>query len=59
MKDVWEVLGQKALELSRVEQEVKALRVAALLLSEEAAENDNQPTLQPAVNDAPQKARAV
>jgi hypothetical protein len=31
MKDAWEVLRQKALELSRVEQEVEALRVAAVL----------------------------
>ena len=42
MRDVWEVLGQKALELSRVEQEVEALRVAAPLLSEnQEADNDN------------------
>jgi hypothetical protein len=42
MKDVWEVLGQKALELSRVEEQVEALRVAAPLLSEnEESDNDN------------------
>jgi hypothetical protein len=30
MKDVYEVLRQKELEVSRLEEEVKALRVAAL-----------------------------
>ena len=55
MKDVYEVLRQKELEVSRLEKEVEALRVAApLLLADGEAENDNQPTLQRAVNDTPQ-----
>ena len=46
MKNVYEVLRQKELEVSRLEEEVKALRVAApLLLEDEEAENDHQPTL--------------
>ena len=46
MKDVYEVLRQKKLEVSRLQKEVEALRVAAPLLSEDGeAENDNQPTL--------------
>jgi len=35
MKDVYEVLRQKELKLSRLEEEVEALRVAARLLSED------------------------
>ena len=55
MKDVYEVLRQKELEVSRLENEVEALRVAAPLLSEDGqAENDNRPTLHRAVNDTPQ-----
>jgi len=73
MKNVYEVLRQKELELARLEKEVEALRVAAPLLSEdkEALEaTNNKPTLaatpqqpiripQPAVNPAPQPARAA
>ncbi len=74
MKNVYEVLRQKELELSRLEKEVEALRVAAPLLSEDKeAGNENKPTLaasaaaqqqpiripQPAVNAAPQAARAA
>jgi hypothetical protein len=72
MKNVYEVLRQKELELSRLEKEVEALRVAAPLLSEDKeAGNDNKPTLaatatqqpiripQPTVNTAPQAARAA
>ena len=73
MKNVYEVLRQKELELSRLEKEVEALRVAAPLLSEDKeAGNDNKPTLatstapqqpiripQPAVGAAPQAARAA
>ena len=72
MKNVYEVLRQKELELSRLEKEVEALRVAAPLLSEDKeAGNDNKPTLaataSPAahpnsaatVNSAPQAARAA
>jgi hypothetical protein len=55
MRDVYEVLRQKELEVSRLEGEVEALRVVAPLLSEDGeAENDNQPTLLRAVNDTPQ-----
>jgi hypothetical protein len=35
MKNVYEVLRQKELELARLEKEVEALRVAATLLSDE------------------------
>lgn len=35
MKNVYDVLRQKELELARLEKEVEALRVAAPLLSEE------------------------
>jgi hypothetical protein len=55
MKNVYEVLRQKELEVSRLEKEVEALRVAApLLLADGEAEDDRQPTLQRAVNDTPQ-----
>jgi hypothetical protein len=72
MKNVYEVLRQKELELSRLEKEVEALRVAAPLLSEDKeTTGDNKPTLtsaaaqqpiripQPAVSAAPQAARAA
>ncbi|HVO80397.1 MAG TPA: hypothetical protein VMT28_06690 [Terriglobales bacterium] len=50
MKNVYEVLRQKELELARLEKEVEALRVAAPLLSdgqESAAieATNNKPTL--------------
>lgn len=44
MKNVYEVLRQKELELARLEKEVEALRVAAPLLSDDkdaASENSN------------------
>jgi hypothetical protein len=75
MKNVYEVLRQKELELARLEKEVEALRVAAPLLSddkESMAETGNKPTLatstpvqqpiripQAAVNASPQPARAA
>jgi hypothetical protein len=52
MRDVYEVLRQKEQEVSRLKQEVEALRVAAPLLSD--GEADDQPTLQRAVNETPQ-----
>jgi hypothetical protein len=52
MRDVYEVLRQKELEVSRLKQEVEALRVAAPLLSDGGAED--QPPLQRAVNETPQ-----
>jgi hypothetical protein len=68
MKNVYEVLRQKELELARLEKEVEALRVAAPLLSDDKEmPSDNKPTLattgapqqpiripQPAVSNAPQ-----
>ena len=46
MKDVYEVLRQKELDVSRLQREVKALRVASpLLFADEEAEDHNQPTL--------------
>ncbi|MGH9510508.1 MAG: hypothetical protein ACRD2U_00065 [Terriglobales bacterium] len=47
MKNVYEVLRQKELELSRLEKEVEALRVAAPLLSDEkdAGMDAGKPTL--------------
>jgi hypothetical protein len=46
MKNVYEVLRQKELEVSRLEKEVEALRVAAPLLSEDGeAEDAKTPTL--------------
>jgi hypothetical protein len=53
MKNAYEVLRQKELEVSRPKQQVEALRVAAPLLSDGEAEDD-QPTLQRAVNETPQ-----
>jgi hypothetical protein len=59
MRDVYEVLRQKELEMSRLQKEVEALRVAApLLLADGEAENYNQPTLPRAVNDTPQPDRS-
>lgn len=48
MKNVYEVLRQKELELARLEKEVEALRVAAPLLSddkENGSESIGKPTL--------------
>jgi hypothetical protein len=47
MKNVYEVLRQKELELARLEKEVEALRIAAPLLSDEkeAATETPRPTL--------------
>jgi hypothetical protein len=41
MKDIYEVLRQKELDLSRVGVEVEALRVATQLLSEDQELNDD------------------
>lgn len=75
MKNVYEVLRQKELELARLEKEVEALRVAAPLLSDDKdsmIETTAKPTLatstpaqqpiripQPAVNAVPPPARAA
>lgn len=57
MKNVYEVLRQKELELARLEKEVEALRVAAPLLSEDKetidANNNGKPTLAPAPPQQP------
>jgi hypothetical protein len=49
MKNVYEVLRQKELELAKLEKEVDALRVAAPLLSDDkdsgAEMSSNKPTL--------------
>jgi hypothetical protein len=50
MKNVYEVLRQKELELARLEKEVEALRVAAPLLSDDNKDSmveatSNKPTL--------------
>jgi hypothetical protein len=75
MKNVYEVLRQKELELARLEKEVEALRVAAPLLSDDKETmletTSNKPTLastpaqqpiripQVAVNASPQPARTA
>jgi len=74
MKNVYEVLRQKELELAKLEKEVEALRVAAPLLSDDkegvaeisesklvSALPPQQPIRipQPAANTAPPPARAV
>ena len=43
MKNVYEVLRQKELELARLEKEVEALRVAAPLLSDEKESVSDSP----------------
>ena len=45
MKNVYEVLRQKELELTRLEKEVEALRIAAPLLSEEKGESTAEATV--------------
>jgi hypothetical protein len=60
MKNVYEVLRQKELELARLEKEVEALRVAAPLLSEDKESameaTNNKPTLATAAaSQAPQQ----
>jgi hypothetical protein len=56
MKNVYEVLRQKELELTRLEKEVEALRIAAPLLSEEMKESvaeTPKPTLAAAAPQQP------
>jgi hypothetical protein len=52
MKNVYEVLRQKEMELTRLEKEVEALRLVAPLLSEEKEMNSDmgKPALATAVN---------
>lgn len=58
MKNVYEVLRQKEMELTRLEKEVEALRLVAPLLSEEKESGVEmaKPALAAAVN-GPQPAR--
>ena len=44
MKNVYEVLRQKELELTRLEKEVEALRVAAPLLSKKKSRSLKRPS---------------
>ena len=54
MKNVYEVLRQKELELTRLEKEVEALRIAAPLLSEDLKDSiSEQP--KPTLTAAPQQ----
>lgn len=53
MKNVYEVLRQKELELTRLEKEVEALRVAAPLLSDEKEQLAEAP--KPSLTAAPQQ----
>jgi hypothetical protein len=70
MKNAYEVLRQKELDMSRLQKEVLALRVAAPLLDDSEAGNENQLTLPSptgpqatntvqAINDTPQQAGAL
>jgi hypothetical protein len=62
MKNVYEVLREKEIEVSRLEKELEALRLVAPLLSEgEEAGNANKQglTTSTAVNATPQADRAV
>ena len=54
MKNVYEVLRQKEMELTRLEKEVEALRLVAPLLSEEkeGVSEISKPALATAVNSA-------
>jgi hypothetical protein len=58
MKNVYEVLRQKELELARLEKEVEALRVAAPLLSDDKESGSDVTTAKPTLataNPAPQQ----
>jgi hypothetical protein len=59
MKNVYEVLRQKEIELTRLEKEVEALRLVAPLLSEEKEMNSDmlKPALATAVNGPQQPLR--
>ena len=61
MKNVYEVLRQKEMELTRLEKEVEALRLVAPLLSEEKemSEISSKPALATAVGGGPQAAPRI
>lgn len=52
MKNVYEVLRQKELELARLEKEVEALRVAAPLLSDDKDQISEPTTTKPILTSA-------
>ncbi len=55
MKNVYEVLRQKEMELTRLEKEVEALRLVAPLLSEEKeAASETMKSVLPAAVNGPQ-----
>jgi hypothetical protein len=49
MRNVYEVLRQKELEMARLEKEVEALRVAAPLLSDDKDSGQDLPAVKPAL----------
>jgi hypothetical protein len=53
MKNVYEVLRQKELELARLEKEVEALRVAAPLLSDDKDAGSDAGITKPTLATAP------
>ena len=53
MKDLWEVLRMKEQQLSRVKEEVDALRIAARLLGEDPSDEDDQQEDTPRVVEMP------
>lgn len=53
MKNVYEVLRQKELELARLEKEVEALRVAAPLLSDDKEATLEAPVSKPTLATPP------
>lgn len=58
MKNVYEVLRQKEMELTRLEREVEALRLVAPLLSEEKESMSEMPkSVLPAAVNGPQPTR--
>jgi hypothetical protein len=57
MKNVYEVLRQKEMELTRLEKEVEALRLVAPLLSEEKESLSEVKSVMPAAVNATQPAR--
>jgi len=61
MKNVYEVLRQKEMELTRLEKEVEALRLVAPLLSEGIETNSDmvKPVLATAVNGPQQPIRSI
>ena len=55
MKNVYEVLRQKELELTRLEKEVEALRIAAPLLSDEGKDSTQEAPKPALTATAPQQ----